>query len=352
MRRGHDRSSASDASASGSPLADPLSDVLRAVRLSGAVFFQVEAGAPWRVGLPAARLLAPLVPRGASHLVSYHLLIEGGCWCELAGESPLRLEAGDVIVLPHGEPYAMTLAPGGEPEMPEEIALEWFGQMATGRLPAVVTEGGADSPRLTLLCGFLGWDVLPFNPVLASLPRYLLVRRSTGGHDQRLGHLIAFALAETRQRGAGSEGVLLRISELMFVEVVRRYLAGLSADQTGWLAGLRDPVVGRALVLLHGEPERAWTLALLARETAQSRSTLVERFTHFVGQPPIQYLADWRIQLAARLLADGETKVAAVAHAVGYDSEAAFSRAFKRRVGVSPAAWRGRHGRPVIDEPL
>lgn len=344
MGQGHDRPSGSPAAASEAAGVDPLSDVLRAVRLSGAVFFQVAAGDPWRVDLPAASLLAPLVPRGATHLVSYHLVIEGGCWLEMAGEPPVRLEAGDVLVLPHGDPYAMALAPGGVAEWSPALAVEWFREMLAGRLPALVREGGSGAPKLTLLCGFLACDLTPFNPLLIGLPRFLHVRRSADAEDRRLDHLIAFALAETRQRGAGSEGVLLRISELMFVEVVRRHLSQLAATPKSWLAGLRDPIVGRALALLHRCPERPWTLAELARQTAQSRSTLVERFTQFVGQPPIQYLTQWRMQLAGRLLADGATKVAAVAHAVGYESEAAFSRAFKKQVGVPPAVWRERHG--------
>ena len=149
-------------------------------------------------------------------------------------------------------------------------------------------------------------------------------------------------MAESRDKRAGSRSVLLRIGELMFVEVVRRHLATLTAGEGGWLAGLRDPLVGRALERLHSEPGRAWTLETLAREVASSRSVLAERFAHFVGEPPMHYLARWRIQCAAGLLADGGAKVSAVGRTVGYDSEAAFSRAFKKHAGVSPAAWRHR----------
>lgn len=136
--------------------------------------------------------------------------------------------------------------------------------------------------------------------------------------------------------------MLLRLSEVLFVEVVRRYLDGLAAGQTGWLAGLRDPIVGHALALLHDRPAHSWALEGLAREIGVSRSALADRFTQFVGQPPMRYLAHWRMQIAARSLADGGAKVAALAHDVGYDSEAAFSRAFKKIVGMSPAAWRRR----------
>jgi AraC-like DNA-binding protein len=195
-----------------------------------------------------------------------------------------------------------------------------------------------------VLCGFLGCDALPFNPVLAALPRLLHVRGTAGHGDDRLGHLIEFALAEVAEPRAGRACVLLRISELMFVEVVRRYLASMPAEQTGWLAGLRDPEVGRALAWLHRQPAHGWTVEELGRRSGLSRSTLAERFTALVGQPPMQYLARWRMQIAASLLADDRSKVSSVALEVGYDSEAAFSRAFKSLVGCSPAAWRKRPG--------
>jgi AraC-like DNA-binding protein len=191
-----------------------------------------------------------------------------------------------------------------------------------------------------ILCGFLGCDALPFNPVLSPLPRLIHVRRPASEASDRLGHLLAFAAEEVRENRAGREGVLLRISELMFIEVLRRYLLALPAEQTGWLAALRDPVIGRALALLHQLPADPWTVEALAQRTGVSRSGLAERFAALVGQPPMQYLARWRMQLAAGLLASEQAKVSAVALEVGYDSEAAFSRAFKALVGASPAAWR------------
>jgi len=225
--------------------------------------------------------------------------------------------------------------------MPLEAQLDWFRRMVAGGLPFVVTEGGGGPERLGVVCGFLGCDVVPFNPVLAALPTVIRLASPSPGAGDRLGQLIDFAVAEARERRAGSDCVRLRISELMFVELVRRYLSGLPAEQTGWLAGLRDPYVGRALSLLHQDPARAWTLETLARAAGLSRSLLAERFQHFVGQPPMRYLTRWRMQVAARLLAERGAKVSAIAQRVGYDSEAAFSRAFKRITGVPPAGWRG-----------
>jgi AraC-like DNA-binding protein len=324
------------------PGADPLSDVLRAVRLTGAVFFRVDATAPWVIEVPDTSALAAVTLPRAQHVISYHVVTHGACWGALLGGAAVKLEEGDVLVLPHGDPYVMSIARGmrGGPDTAEVLA--FMGQMAAGRLPFTITEGGSGPERLGLVCGFLGCDVHPFNPLLAALPPLLHVPQAFASVDP-LGRLIDFAIAESRAKRVGGECVRLRLSELMFVEVVRRYLGALPAEQTGWLAGLRDRVVGRALALLHERPGDAWTLEKLARDVGLSRSALAERFSHFVGDPPIQYLTRWRMQAAARLLADGQAKVAAVALQVGYDSEAAFSRAFKKAVGVSPAAWRTRY---------
>jgi AraC-like DNA-binding protein len=324
---------------------DPLSDVLRAVRLTGAVFFRVDATAPWVIEMPDSTALAAVTVPRAQHVISYHVVTRGSCCGALLGGDPVRLEAGDVLVFPHGDPYVMSIAPGmrGGPDPAEVLA--FMGQMAAGRLPLAVAEGGGGPEPLGLVCGFLGCDVHPFNPLLAELPRLLHVPQAFGAGDP-LGRLIEFAIAESQERRAGGECVRLRLSELMFVEVVRLYLAGLPAEQTGWLAGLRDRTIGRALALLHERPGDAWTLERLARDVGLSRSALAERFTHFVGDPPMQYLTRWRMQAAARLLADGQVKVSAVARRVGYDSEAAFSRAFKKAAGVPPAAWRARYATP------
>jgi AraC-like DNA-binding protein len=253
---------------------------------------------------------------------------------------PVRLESGDVLLVPHGDSYALSTAPGMRGADPVELAREFFGAMAAGRLPPVVIEGGGGPQRVELVCGFLGCDAGPFNPVLAALPRLVHLRRPEEPAADRLASLVDFALAETRERRSGGQCVLLRLSELMFVEVVRRYLASLPAEESGWLAGLRDPTVGRALALLHARPAEPWTLEKLAREVGASRSALAERFARLAGQPPMQYLASWRMQLATCLLAEGDAKVLGVAAAVGYESESAFSRAFKRIVGVPPARWR------------
>lgn len=313
---------------------DPLSDVLRAVRLTGAYFYLVEAARPWSVAAVPARELAPRVLPEAEHLISYHVVTEGTAWGGLRGERQAKLSAGDVIVLPHGDAHFISSEPGHRVD-PDDYA------HTAKRYPATLVLG-AGRRETRLVCGFLGCDVQPFNPLLASLPRVLLATRATGGW------LAAFAeqaVRESRAIGPGSDSILTRMAELMFVEVVRSHLQSLGEEQVGWLAALRDPVVGGALALMHERPAHEWSLQELAKEVAASRSVLAERFTHLVGVPPMQYLANWRLQLATEYLLRDDAKVATVGMRVGYDSEAAFSRAFKRATGAAPAVWRRRRQR-------
>lgn len=343
MSADHDRASGMlaltpDARPPGSA-ADILSDVLETVRLTGALFFLVDAWTPWVAEAPAGQALAPVLLPRAQHVVSYHVVHEGACWCESPGQPPVRLEAGEAIVVPHGHEYALTSQPGLRTGYTPDETLTWFRDMADGRLPFVVREGGNGPERIRVTCGFLGCDALPFNPVLAMLPPLWRVR-VRAGDDDRLSRLLGFALEESRDRRLGSGAVLLRIAELVFVELVRAHLTSLAPDAGGWLGGLRHHTVGQALARLHGQPSRPWTLGSLARDIGVSRSVLAERFVHFIGQPPMVYLTRWRMQIASVRLLDPTSKVATVAHDVGYESEAAFSRAFKRAAGVSPAMWR------------
>jgi AraC-like DNA-binding protein len=313
---------------------DPLSDVLRVVRLNGAFFYAVEAAGPWRVKAVAATQLTPRVLPEAEHLISYHIITRGRCWGGVQGEEQVELLPGDVIVFPHGDPHVMSSSPGvtGGEEY----------DAAPARYPHTVILGDAPTRDTAFVCGFLGCDRRPFNPLLATLPRRLHIRGLSQGW---LGAFSRQVVEESRDNRAGADTVLTRLAELMFIEVVRRHLETLSPEQTGWLAGLRDPLVGRVLALLHARPAHPWTLAELAKEVAGSRSKLAERFNQLVGQPPMQYLTQWRMQVAANLLVQSGTKVAAVATEVGYESEAAFSRAFKKATGVSPGSWRaGRSG--------
>jgi AraC-like DNA-binding protein len=214
--------------------------------------------------------------------------------------------------------------------------------IAGGALPFFKAVGDGTQPTVKLVCGFLACDARPFNPLLDNLPPIIITSWLESGPSW-LGHFIALARAESSSRRAGAESVLAKLSELMFIETLRRHIASMPAEQSGWLAGLRDPYVGKALALMHAAPARNWTIEELAREVALSRSVLAERFADLVGMPPMHYLAQWRMQVAAGLLASN-SNIATVAAEIGYGSEAAFSRAFKKVVGVPPSAWRQRRG--------
>jgi AraC-like DNA-binding protein len=314
---------------------DVLSDVLAAVRLTGAVYFHMEMSSPWVAETPPAREIAANVMPGAQRVIEYHLIAAGACWGHALGQPPMRLEEGDIFVLPQGDAHILSSEPG----MRAAPNMALFTR-ATRPLPLRYELGGGGPDRARLVCGFLGCDERPFNPLLTALPP--VIHLSGSDAETRTGWpgtLLKAAAEETSSARAGGQNVLARLSELVFVEAVRRHVETLPPAQTGWLAGLRDPVVGRALAALHGAPAQAWTVEGLAREVGLSRSVLAERFTEMVGQPPMQYLALWRMQLASRRLVEG-APVAEVAGAVGYESEAAFSRAFKKLVGQAPATWR------------
>ena len=310
---------------------DPLSDVLRAVRLTGAYFYLVEASPPWSVMTAPARELAPRILPESEHLISYHILTSGQCWAGLDGQSQIRMVAGDVVVFPHGDSHLMSSDQGRRVRGDEQ-------NQTPQRYPETVILGEGP-PETTFVCGFLGCDVRPFNPLLAALPSCLHVPAGLG---RWLAEFPRQAVAESRTSRAGADTMLTRIAELMFVEVVRRHLETLASEQAGWFAGLRDPIVGGALTRMHDQPSHDWTLATLAHDIGSSRTVLAERFTQIIGIPPMQYLQQWRLQLAANLLAGSTTKIAAIAAGVGYESEAAFSRAFKRVMGKSPAEFRQR----------
>lgn len=309
---------------------DLLSGVLHAVRLQGAMFYWVDAVAPWVAAAPAAAEIAGCVMPDAEHVIQFHVVVDGSCWASVPGGGMERVEAGDIVIYPAGDAHVFRSAPG-LPAPPGELPPD-EGQALPFRVRI-----GADGPTTArFVCGFLACDASPFNPLLRALPRMLRVPFA-GGPTAELVHLAAVETAAPRP---GGEALRARLAELLFVEAVRTHLARLPAGTGGWLGGLRDPFVGRAMALLHARPALRWTLEGLAREVGLSRSALAERFTAFAGHPPMQYLARWRVQVAASRLARGGEKVAAIALDVGYESEAAFNRAFKRLAGVPPAAWR------------
>ena len=315
---------------------DALSDVLRAVRLSGAIFFDIRAALPWVAETPPGPAIVGSMFPGSDHLICYHVIVQGDCWACLEGEPPMHLTSGDIVVLPHGDTHVLA----SSPDLRRTPDMSLYKQPESGQLPVHITMGaGSDEPKAQIVCGFLGCDARPYNPLLSALPRMIRVSDQPGGS---LSAYVQFALAESKEPRIGGQWVLNHLSELMFVNVVRRYLESLPPGQATWLAGLGDPFVGRALTALHRDPARAWTIESLARKVGLSRSALAERFSQFVGQPPMQYLTHWRMQLAANQLRSGAESIAVIANRVGYESEAAFSRAFRKIVGAPPSQWRNR----------
>jgi AraC-like DNA-binding protein len=322
--------------------ADALSDVLKTVRLTGATFFNVATRAPWVAEQPTPDMLLPMILPGAGHLISYHVVTEGHCFAAMLDAPAIKVEAGEVIVFTRGDPHVMSSSPGMRAD---PFAARKLDEASATQLPFVANYGPDDGPPTArIVCGFLACDARPFNPLLETLPAVIKIGHGHGSEAPRLAQFINIAMSESADKRAGGESILARLSELMFIEVVRRHLEALPPGQTGWLAGVRDPFVGKALSLMHGSPARAWTIEELAKEAGLSRSVLAERFTDLVGMPPMHYLASWRMQIASGMLSSGAVNIATVAAEIGYGSEAAFSRAFKKAVGVPPSAWRRRAG--------
>ncbi|MCP1337789.1 AraC family transcriptional regulator [Futiania mangrovi] len=322
------------------PASDPLSDVLRSIRLTGALFFLVEARQNWGVEVPQAREFAAQILPRARDVISYHVILEGGGWACVSGQTPVRFRAGDVLVMAHGDAYSLLAEPDRTPEFSGSETVRFLGQMAAGKLPFVVEEGTGPTITTRFICGYLGCDRVPFNPLLGALPALLHVRADAVEDEGPLPRLIELALAEFQVRRPGGDALRLTLSELMFLEVLRLTAAQPSPDEKGWLRALQDPVLSRALSLLHTRPAHAWRLAALAAQCGVSRTALAERFSRRLGCAPMRYLSLWRMQIASRLLIKTGSKIAAIAEEVGYASESAFSRAFKGATGQSPGAWR------------
>lgn len=318
---------------------DVLSDVLRAVRLTGALYFDIQASAPWVGESPSTSEIAAAIMPGVEHVISFHAIIAGSCWASLGDGSgtSLLLHAGDVVVFPGGASNVLGSSPGirGKPD------LTMYYRPVETDLPFTVLTGGGGKERTRVICGYLGCDARPFNPLLATLPSLLCVRAPADSSGW-VTDLFRVALAEGGSKRAGTETILAKLSELMFVEVLRRHIETLSADSSGWLSGLRDPHIGAALRLIHARPAEDWTLERLAQEIGLSRSVFASRFAAYVEVSPMHYVARWRLQLASRLLEQPGLSVAEAGCRVGYASEAAFNRAFKKYIGVPPGEWRKR----------
>jgi AraC-like DNA-binding protein len=312
---------------------DVLSEVLKAVRLQGALFFNGEFSAPWSFRTPQSSLLAPHLSPGSEHMIVYHFLTQGRAYARLGGQTE-ELEAGDIVIFPHGDPHQLGNGSAADPV----DSMQMFGPHINNGLKRVHFGGGGEVTRF--VCGFMACDPRMCEDVLGGLPKLLRVRVSNEPSGKWLENSIRFSVGEGTRDSAGSGLLVARLSEVLLVETLRCYINSLPPDQTGWLAGARDPLVGKALSHLHNDPAHPWTVAELAHQTGLSRTRLAERFTHFLGESPMAYLAKWRLKLGAEMLDSTENSVAEIAEAVGYGSEAAFNRAFKREFDCPPAQYR------------
>ncbi len=314
---------------------DALSDVLKSVHLEGAVYINAEFTAPWcalsKFGLTSVKTQLS----GAEHVMFFHFLTEGGCKLRMAdGGETLDLVAGDLVLFLNDAAHLLgsdlRLAPVATASLIDADAATDFTQIRHG--------GGGTATRF--VCGYLACSRSVCRPLLEALPRVLRIPIGDGPASALLRELLRVGVAESSNARPGAESMLAKLAELMFVEALRRYVEQMPPEGRGWLAGVRDPQIGRALALMHGNPGRAWTVDELAREVALSRSALAERFAALVGEPPIQYLMRWRLALAAQSLRSDGDAIVRIAERSGYESEAAFSRAFKREFGMPPATWR------------
>lgn len=315
---------------------DVLSDVLRAVKLDGAMFYDAEFSSPWSFRSPASRNMSPYLQSRPGHVIIYHLLTEGRARARLEDGESISLEAGDVVIFPHGDAHILENGTGAETVDYGKELLRIFSQ----GLKAAYHGGGGEVTRF--VCGYMVCEPRLSSVLLGGLPPLFKVSVRDGEGGRWLENSIRFSVSEASASRPGSEAVLSKLSEVLFVETLRRFIARLPEDQRGWLAGLRDPEVAKALALLHRQPARSWTLADLAKEVGTSRSVVAERFRRYLGQPPMAYLTKWRLQLSAQMLTSTSRSVTQVASEVGYESEAAFNRAFKRNFGLPPARFRTR----------
>jgi AraC-like DNA-binding protein len=314
---------------------DAFSEILSRVKLNGAVFFSAEFSAPWGFSTPQSKTVAQTLAPAAGHLVLYHLVIDGSAVIELEGGPRIELVPGDVVIFPHADPHHMSSGNGVTRPFPDYGI---NGKIKSRDLTPLRAGGVGETSRF--VCGYMTSDPHLSRPILNGLPPVFKVNIRTDRAGQWLESSILHLVEEAASGSVGSEAMLAKLSEALFIETLRRHVADLPEQDSGWLRGARDPIVGKSLGLLHSRVAHPWTIADLADEVGISRSALVERFTRYLSEPPITYLTRWRLQLAARSLEKTSRGVSEIAADVGYESEAAFNRAFKREYGQPPGRYR------------
>jgi AraC-like DNA-binding protein len=304
---------------------DPLGEALHGLRMSGAFYCRCEFTAPWGLALPEM-----------PDTLMFHVVTSGRCWLEVEGAEGRLLHPGDLALVPHGEGHRMSSEPGtpghGLFDLPRAYQSDRY---------EVIRQGGGGSPS-TIVCAAIAFDHPAARNLVEALPRLICVEAADSPQADWIASTVRLITAEARHLRPGGEGVITRLADVLVIQAIRHWIDSDPAARTGWLDAMRDPQIGRAIALMHHDPAQPWTIAALAGEVAMSRSAFAARFTALVGEPPLQYLTRWRMQVAMTLLEDPASSIGDVALQLGYRSEAAFSRAYKRFTGMSPGAVRRR----------
>jgi AraC-like DNA-binding protein len=321
---------------------DVLTDVLNSLHIQGALYFEVEAGQPWVLVNPPMNLIGSFMLPDVEHVIPFHIMLDGEGWAKSDIDTlpPLKLESGDVVMFPMGSSHS--LSSNIDNWQGTAVDSSFYQQTAAKEQPFTEVKLGEDGSRSYLVCGYIGFNAKPLNTVLNTLPKMLVVK----GHinkESLMNQLFLSTLQEMRKSSESAKSIVTKLTELIFTEALRQHMENHSElDKQSWLSAMKDEHVGKALMLIHQDPFKKWTLDLLANECAMSRSSLAERFNKFVGQPPIQYVNSWRMHLASKLLADGMS-IIQVAEQAGYSSESAFQKSFKRYVGQTAGEWRAKY---------
>jgi AraC-like DNA-binding protein len=316
---------------------DVLSEMLKVIRLDGALFFNAELSSPWCLREPSSEEIAPFLSPAGGRVILYHFVIDGQLYARLPGQGRVNLSPGDIVVFPHGDQHFLS---NGLPEKPVD-ALKTFSKNLSEGLKLARFGGGGEVTRL--VCGYLVCEPRLSDIISSGLPKMLKVSLTDEPSGQWLSDSIRHLVGEENQSDVGSGVIMTKLSEVLFMETLRRYINEIPTDQNGWMAGARDPVVGQALALMHGDPSNEWSVAGLARQVGVSRTRLAERFRRLLGDSPMAYLAKWRLKLGAEELLTTDESIAEVAASVGYGSESSFNRAFRREFGHPPAQFRRMH---------
>jgi len=315
---------------------DVLSEVLKVVKLQGALFYNGEFSSPWSIRAASSQGLVRYFAPGTNNVIIYHLLTEGRASVRLDDGTSVQLKAGEIVMLPHGDAHIME---NGPPTATVDGS-EQLGEVLAQGLKLWRLGGGGEVTKF--VCGYMACEPRLSQVFLSGLPPLFKVSIRNDASGRWLENSIRFSVDEAGQARAGGEAVRAKLSEVLFVETLRAYISNLSPEQSGWLAGARDSEVGRALAMMHRNPSHPWTIALLAKEAGVSRSVLAERFRYFLNEPPMAYLTRWRLRLGAQMLSSTSHSVGQIAAEVGYESEAAFNRAFKREFTIPPARFRNK----------